>query len=46
LEENTILFECKKGPYDVETDKIFAEWSPNEGSENVEEWIERFYLKS
>lgn len=46
LEANTILFECKKGPYDAETDKVFAEWSPDEGSKDVEEWMNRFYLKS
>lgn len=42
LEENTILFECKKGPYDAETDKIFADWSPEEGSNKVKEWMENF----
>lgn len=42
LEEDTILFECKKGPYDAETDKIFAEWSPEEGSDDVEGWMKRF----
>ncbi|MDZ7718537.1 MAG: WbuC family cupin fold metalloprotein [Balneolaceae bacterium] len=42
LEENTILFECKKGPYDAENDKIFAEWSPEEGNNDVEKWMERF----
>lgn len=41
LEENTILFECKKGPYDTETDKVFAEWSPEEGSDDVNEWMEK-----
>lgn len=46
LEANTILFECKKGPYDAKTDKVFAEWSPDEGSKDVEEWMNRFYLKS
>ena len=30
LEPDTVLFECKKGPYDAETDKIFAEWAPEE----------------
>jgi cupin fold WbuC family metalloprotein len=25
--EDTVLFECKMGPYDVELDKIFAPWS-------------------
>ncbi len=43
MEEHTILFECKKGPYDAKTDKIFADWSPEEGSDEVEEWINRFF---
>lgn len=30
LEPDTVLFECKKGPYDAETDKIFAAWAPEE----------------
>ena len=30
LEPDTVLFACKKGPYDAETDKIFAEWAPEE----------------
>lgn len=42
LEKDTILFECKKGPYDAEADKIFAEWSPEDGSEAVEEWMNQF----
>lgn len=40
LEEDTILFECKKGPYNAQTDKIFADWSPEEGSADVQNWIE------
>ena len=40
LEEDTILFECKKGPYNAQTDKTFAEWSPEEGSDAVRDWIE------
>lgn len=39
LEEDTVLFECKKGPYDVETDKTFAPWSPEEGSDYVQDWM-------
>lgn len=39
LKKDTILFECKKGPYNAETDKVFAEWSPEEGSDDVEEWV-------
>lgn len=38
LEPDTVLFECKKGPYDAETDKIFAPWSPEEGSEEAANW--------
>lgn len=40
LDSDTVLFECKQGPYDPETDKIFAEWAPEEGSGEVEDWID------
>lgn len=40
LEVDTILFECKKGPYDAKTDKIFASWAPEERSKEAEDWIE------
>lgn len=30
LEADTIIFECKMGPYDVELDKEFAPWSDPE----------------
>ncbi|MDR9364884.1 MAG: WbuC family cupin fold metalloprotein [Balneolaceae bacterium] len=42
LEDDTILFECKQGPYDAETDKQFADWSPEEGSNKVKEWMKNF----
>lgn len=42
LEEDTILFECKKGPYDATADKEFAEWSPSEGSPEAAGWIRKF----
>ena len=32
LEENSVLYEIKDGPYVKETDKNFAEWAPSEGS--------------
>ena len=41
LEPDTVLFECKKGPYDKQADKTFAEWAPEEGSENADEWMKR-----
>ncbi|MEX0647894.1 MAG: WbuC family cupin fold metalloprotein [Balneolaceae bacterium] len=39
MEPDTVLFECKKGPYDAQTDKIFAEWAPGEGEPGVEKWL-------
>lgn len=41
LEEDTILFECKKGPYDPKTDKEFAGWAPEEEDLHVNEWMEK-----
>lgn len=41
LEADTILFECKKGPYNAKTDKIFADWSPEEGDGNTKNWMEK-----
>lgn len=46
LEMDTVLFECKKGPYNADSDKTFAEWAPEEGSEHVQEWLDRFEAKS
>jgi cupin fold WbuC family metalloprotein len=41
LEPDSVLFECKKGPYDAVKDKIFADWAPVEGSDNVGAWLEK-----
>lgn len=40
LETDTIIFECKKGPYDAETDKEFASWAPEEGDNEAIEFME------
>jgi cupin fold WbuC family metalloprotein len=32
LEEGSVLYELKDGPYIQQTDKIFASWAPQEGS--------------
>jgi cupin fold WbuC family metalloprotein len=32
LEPDTVVFECKPGPYDGTTDKRFAPWAPAEGT--------------
>ncbi|MCC5907196.1 MAG: WbuC family cupin fold metalloprotein [Balneolaceae bacterium] len=39
LKPDTILFEAKKGPYNAQTDKAFASWSPAEGSPEVSGWL-------
>ncbi|CAN5271072.1 WbuC family cupin fold metalloprotein [soil metagenome] len=40
LERDTIIFECKKGPYDAKTDKEFALWAPEEGDEKAAKFME------
>lgn len=44
LEKDTIIFECKKGPYSAGTDKKFAEWAPAEGGQQAKTWIEKLLL--
>ena len=39
LEDDTVIFESKRGPYDTERDKTFADWSPEEGSDEAMAWI-------
>lgn len=47
LEEDTLLFEVKPGPYDALTDKDFASWAPPEGDPScawfLAQW-ERLFL--
>jgi hypothetical protein len=38
---DTVIFEVKKGPYNPETDKKFASWSPEEGSPDVKKFLAR-----
>ncbi|MBN1950476.1 MAG: WbuC family cupin fold metalloprotein [Bacteroidales bacterium] len=33
LEDETVIYEVKDGPYDAGTDKIFAPWAPSEKDE-------------
>jgi cupin fold WbuC family metalloprotein len=35
LEENTVMYEIKEGPFDPNRKKQFAEWAPEEGSETA-----------
>lgn len=39
LELDTIIFECKKGPYNADTDKEFASWAPEEGDDKATEFM-------
>lgn len=41
LKPVTILFECKKGPYNAETDKEFAGWAPEENSAGAASWMKK-----
>lgn len=41
LEKDTILFECKKGPYNAKTDKEFAKWAPAEGDPESKKWMKK-----
>lgn len=36
LEKDTVLFEVKTGPYRAQTDKDFASWAPEEGTQEAE----------
>lgn len=37
---DTVIFEVKRGPYNPETDKTFADWAPDEGSKEAVEYME------
>lgn len=40
-ENGSLFFECKKGPYDPATAAVFAAWAPEEGSPDVEAFLEK-----
>ncbi|MGB5942593.1 MAG: WbuC family cupin fold metalloprotein [Leeuwenhoekiella sp.] len=40
LEEDTVVFEVKPGPYDPAIDKDFAVWSPEEGTPEAEIYLQ------
>ncbi|WP_406684893.1 WbuC family cupin fold metalloprotein [Seonamhaeicola sp. MEBiC1930] len=39
LEEDTVVFEVKPGPYIQKNDKGFASWSPEEGTPEAEQFL-------
>ena len=41
LEEGSVLYELKDGPYIPQTDKIFAPWAPEEGSPNAQAYNQK-----
>lgn len=41
LKEGSVLYEIKEGPFIKETDKIFAEWAPEEGTKEAQEFNEK-----
>ncbi|MFU8860664.1 MAG: WbuC family cupin fold metalloprotein [Cyclonatronaceae bacterium] len=40
LEKDTIIYEAKNGPYNPATDKVFAEWSPEEYTSEATVWVQ------
>jgi cupin fold WbuC family metalloprotein len=39
LQSGSVYYEIKDGPYDSKTDKIFAEWSPEEGTAEADQYL-------
>lgn len=39
LEDGSVYYEIKDGPYNLYDDKVFAEWSPEEGSNDAPEYL-------
>jgi cupin fold WbuC family metalloprotein len=43
LQDDTVVFEAKTGPYDPSSDKGFAPWAPPEGSPDAQGYLEKLY---
>ncbi|HNZ43263.1 MAG TPA: WbuC family cupin fold metalloprotein [Bacteroidales bacterium] len=43
LDAGTVVYEIKEGPYSPVTDKIFAPWSPEEGSQEATSFLHRIF---
>jgi cupin fold WbuC family metalloprotein len=41
LQEGSLLYEVREGPFIQETDKVFAKWAPEEGSKEAQEFNKR-----
>ncbi|MDD3875878.1 MAG: WbuC family cupin fold metalloprotein [Bacteroidales bacterium] len=45
LETGSVLYEIKDGPYNAMNDKIFADWAPDEGSEDAKAFLKNIIEK-
>jgi len=45
LEEGTVVYEIKDGPYDVSDDKNFASWAPNENTSEAEGIMNKWLIE-
>ena len=45
LEEGSVMYEVKDGPYNVNTDKQFADWAPEEGSDKAAGYLQELKMK-
>ncbi len=43
LKSGTVVYEIKDGPYQVETDKNFASWAPEEGTVDCQKYLESLH---
>ncbi|MGB2600413.1 MAG: WbuC family cupin fold metalloprotein [Candidatus Omnitrophota bacterium] len=39
--ESSVLYEIKDGPYDSDSDKVFAGWAPKENEQGVKEFVDK-----
>ena len=45
LQENSVAFEVKDGPWDPSNDKIYAPWAPKEGEPNDKNYLSELMTK-
>ena len=45
LEEDSVVYELKDGPYDPKSDKVFMSWAPHEGSGEALEFNKKILKK-
>jgi cupin fold WbuC family metalloprotein len=46
MEDDTVVFEVKPGPYNAKTDKDFAPWAPEEGTLEGEAYLADLYVRA